>query len=210
MTADDEALCNSIKSILLTFFLLIQCLLLSHTFAETTQTEIAYPALRGIALLAASTDGDKLAHIHYEDGKTTNIKTGDGGMLAIGVLWTNQPFEQQSMLGYSADSAPASNGDASFTRMPIKIMAFWRYKPLGIGGGVTHPFNPKLKIGFDNINGNETVKYNNASGLIIQADYYYSSQFGVGLKLTDIGYKAHQSNQKFDGNSVGVVGSYLF
>ena len=126
------------------------------------------------------------------------------------VLWTRKKFELQSTLGYYADSAPASNGDASFTRLPIELMSFWRYKQFRIGGGITHHFNPKLKVDFDNINGNGTVKYNNASGLIIQADYYYSDRFGVGLKLTDIDYKARQSNQKFDGNSVGVVGSYLF
>ena len=210
MTTNHQAHYGSIKSTFLAFFLLIQSLAASHAFAETKHTELDDPALRGIVLLAASTGGDKLVRVDYKNGETSNIKAGDGGMLAIGVLWTRKQFELQSTLGYYADSAPASNGDASFTRLPIELMAFWRYKQFRIGGGITHHFNPKLRIDFDNINGNETVKYNNASGLIIQADYYYSDQFGVGLKLTDIDYKARQSNQKFDGNSVGVVGSYLF
>ncbi len=89
-------------------------------------------------------------------------------------------------------------------------MAFWRYKQFRIGGGITHHFNPKLKIDFDGNSDNATVKFNHTNGLIIQADYYYSDQFGVGLKLTDIEYKTRQPGQKIDGDSIGVVGSYLF
>ena len=124
MTTHHQAPFGLVKSIFLAFFLLAQCLFLSHSFAETTQTETVYPALRGIALLAGSTGGDKLVGIDYENGETTKIKAGDGGMLAIGALWTHKKIELQSTLGYYADSAPASNGDASFTRLPIELMAF--------------------------------------------------------------------------------------
>lgn len=210
MTTHHQAHFGSVKSIFLAFFLLAQCLFLSHSFAETTQTETVYPGLRGIALLAGSTGGDKLVGIDYENGETTKIKAGDGGMLAIGALWTHKKIELQSTVGYYADSAPGSNGDASFTRLPIELMAFWRYKQFRIGGGITHHFNPKLKIDFDGNSDNATVKFNHANVLIIQADYYYSDQFGVGLKLTDIEYKTRQSDQKFNGDSIGVVGSYLF
>ena len=142
MTTHHQAHFGSVKSIFLAFFLLTQCLFLSHTFAETTQTETVYPALRGIALLAGNTGGDKLANIDYEDGETSNIKAGEGGMLAIGVVWAHKKIELQSTLGFSADSAPASNGDASFTRLPIELMAFWQYKQFRTGGGITHHFNP--------------------------------------------------------------------
>ena len=109
-----------------------------------------------------------------------------------------------------ADSAPASNGDARFTQLPIELIAFWQFKQFRIGGGITRHFNPKLKIDPHGNSDNATVKFNHANGLIIQADYYYSEQFGVGLKLTDIEYKTLQSDQKFNGDSIGVVGSYLF
>jgi hypothetical protein len=157
MTTNHQAHYSSIKSTFLAFFLLIQCLAASHAFAETKHTELDDPALRGIVLLAASTGGDKLVRVDYKNGETSNIKAGDGGMLAIGVLWTRKQFELQSTLGYYADSAPASNGDASFTRLPIELMSFWRYKQFRIGGDINRHFNPKLKVDFDNINGNGTV-----------------------------------------------------
>ena len=77
-------------------------------------------------------------------------------------------------------------------------------------GGITHHLNPKLEIDFDGNSDNATVKFNHANGLIMQTDYYYSDQFGVSLKLTDIEYKTRQPGQKIDGDSIGVVGSYLF
>ena len=83
-------------------------------------------------------------------------------------------------------------------------------KQFRIRGGITHYFNPKLKIDFDGNCDIATAKFNNANGLIIQADYYYSDQFGVGLKLTDIEYKTRQSDQKFNSDSIGIVGSYIF
>ena len=89
-------------------------------------------------------------------------------------------------------------------------MAFWRYKQFRIGGGITHHFNPKLKIYFDGNSDNATIKFNHANGLIMQAGYYYSDQFGLGLKLTDIEYKTRQPSQKIDSGSICVVGSYLF
>ena len=168
MTTHHQAHFGSVTSIFLAFFLFTQCLFLCHSFAETTQTETVYPALRGIALLTGSTGGDQLVGIDYE------------------------------------------NGDASFNRLPIELMAFWRYKQFRTCGGITHHFNPKLEIDFDGNSDIATVKFNHANGLIMQTDYYYSDQFGVGLKLTDIEYKTRQPGQKIDGDSIGVVGSYLF
>ena len=68
-------------------------------------------------------------------------------------------------------------------------MAFWQYEQFQIAGAITNHFNPKLKIDFNGNSDNATVKFNNTIGLIIQADYYYSDQFGAGLKLTDVEYK---------------------
>ena len=77
MTTHHQAHFGSVKSIFLAFFLLTQCLFLSHSFAETTQAETIYPALRGIALLVGSTGGDQFVCIDDETGETTNNKAGD-------------------------------------------------------------------------------------------------------------------------------------
>ncbi len=201
---------STLKHGLLTFSLLIYWSFTNVSFAESMPTFADVSTLRGIALLSASTGGTKLAKISYDNNETTSIRSGDGVMIAVGALLTRKTYQLQGTLGYMADNAPAKNGDATFSRMPFELIGFWQYQQFRIGGGLTHHLNPKLKIDLDGDRHNGVTKYNHANGLIIQADYYFSDRFGVGLKLTDIDYKARKSGQKIDGNSIGVVGSYLF
>ena len=124
MTTEHQAHYGSIKSMFLAFFLLIQCQAATHAFADKEYTALDNPALRGIVLLTASTGSMKLAHICYVDGETSNIKAGDGGMLAIGVLWTGKQFELQSTFGHCTDSAPASNGEKALPDCPSNSCRF--------------------------------------------------------------------------------------
>src|SRR3954469_24411906 len=108
---------------------------LALTFAAPSFAEGIRPVL-GMSLTGG---GKTLLKVEMEDGSTQRVSSGGLVQLFGGFEYqaAESPISFQATVGYHADSIGASNGDASFSRVPFELLAFWDTADnFRIGGGV--------------------------------------------------------------------------
>jgi hypothetical protein len=160
--------------------------------------------------LGVTSGGDKLAEIEYEHGSDRDIKAG--GLLLFGAGFDYQfgnNWEIQSTINYQFDRADADNGDVEFERFPLDVLGFYRNGSHRFGGGITYHMNPKYSIDVDNgVSGD--VDFDDALGLVVEYDYFFSQNVSLGVRYTDIEYDASDFNETIDGSHFGIIINALF
>ena len=149
--------------------------------------------------------GDKLATVYYTNGNSKTLRAGDAIYGAVGFehdFGVNWGFK--SSLGYSFTSAVATNGDTTFDRFPLDLLAVYNSGRHKFGFGATYHMSPHL-------DGNgffPNVDFDNALGWVLQ--YQYAM---IGVRYTNISY--HVSGPcagtcSFSGESLGVFFNWTF
>ena len=155
--------------------------------------------------------GDTLGTVVYDDGDTENIKAGEFFFFSGGVLATQDNFQLQGSIGYYSDEANADNGDVGFTRIPLEFLTFWKQEKFRLGGGLTYHVDPEFEIDLDGDPNNGKVKFDDALGFVVQADYLFDNGFTLGVRYTAIDYEYSDIDaEDVDGSSTGVVLGYIF
>ena len=153
--------------------------------------------------------GDKLATVHYTNGDDQDIH--GGGLLLFGLGVDHQfgnQWELQATLNYLFDTSHAENGDVTFSRWPLDVLAFYRNGPHRIGGGITYHMNPTFDADTPAVN--FTVDFDDAVGGIIEYDYFFTENVSLGVRGTLIDYKS-DGNESISGNSIGLIlNGYFF
>lgn len=150
--------------------------------------------------------GDKIATIDYEDGDDANIRAGSLFLLGLGGDYRFSPnWELQLTVNYQFDQANAENGDASFHRLPVDLLGFYRQGSHRFGGGVTYHINPEFEADFDDIDGDFDVDFDNALGLVVEYDYFFTDSVSLGVRYTSIEYEASDFNAEVDGSYFGLL-----
>jgi len=150
--------------------------------------------------------GDELVTIDHDYENDYIIDAGDGLNLAMGMSINNpvKHFETQLTVGYKFDTNSASNGDVTWSMIPITAIGFFKIPDWRFGGGLTYHISPELRSTFDN--NRFTDEFNNALGAIIQIQYEPTSFLAIGLKGTFIEYELKgDPSQKANGNNLGLV-----
>lgn len=154
--------------------------------------------------------GDNLVEVEYEDGSSDELDAGDLLDLKAGFLIDlhNYPITIQTTIGYHFDSVDAENGDASFNRLPLDLLAFYNIDKHRIGAGLSYHLNPELELEFGGVN--IDIDADNAMGLVLEYGNEVADNIIVGLRYVDIEYEFEGSSEKFDGSHVGIYGYFTF
>lgn len=162
--------------------------------------------LHWVAGIGITAGGDKVATARYTDGSSVNIKAGSGLALLAGAEYRLNPeFSVQGTVGYHIHFTPeASNGDASFSRVPFELLGYfhanqkWR-----VGGGLRHTTAVKL-------NGKGAASYldrdfQNANGAIVEVEYFATPNLGIKTRFVSEKFKPEYSSREVSGNHFGLL-----
>lgn len=159
--------------------------------------------------------GDELLKATRNDGNTTTIAAGQLAALAVGFVYEprQQPFALEGTVGAKLDAAHASNGDITFTRFPIELIASVAHQGARLGVGVTVHTEINLSCNVSNICSG-SVDFDDAFGAIIQLAYNFRGHTArggeIGARYTSIEYHAtgaRTGTPPIDGSSFGIFAS---
>src|SRR5262245_35059618 len=99
-----------------------------------------------VIVLGADFGGDKIVTVRFTNGESESIKAGDGFYLGAGVSLRNDDntIEFLGTVNYKYTSVTASNGDVTWTRVPIDTLVFYRWEKFRAGAGLTYHMSPKI------------------------------------------------------------------
>jgi hypothetical protein len=99
-----------------------------------------------------------------------------------------QAAEYHFSLAYKVAVVDASNGDIEWTRFPLEALAFYRFPRVRVGGGLAYHMSPRLEG--SGVVGGLDVKFKNALGAVLQADWRITEKIAAGLRYTILEYDA--------------------
>ena len=178
---------------------------------------LAGPLTAGAAeirpLLKAGYDfgGDTMVTVGFTDGSTETIKANEGFYFGGGAAIINDArnWEFHLTLAYKFSVINASNGDVDWTRMPLEALAFYRFDKFRFGAGLAYHINPELEG--SGLASPLDIKFKNALGTVLQADWLITDALAAGLRYTVIEYDAKAPfSGKFKSDGVGLTFSWRF
>lgn len=164
--------------------------------------------------LGADFGGGELGKITYSDGSTALVNANKGVAFYFGVILPNgseSDFSTQLTLGYKLGGPRGTNGDATWSAIPLELIEYYRVSSLRMGLGISYQINPQLSVNFPA--SSYVDKYNNAIGLIAQIGWApVKEHFSVDLRYTSIKFQGDnvQGPANVDGNVFGIYTSYRF
>ncbi|MEN9868548.1 MAG: hypothetical protein RL748_4138 [Pseudomonadota bacterium] len=175
------------------------------------QEKVAAQPVRFLLGTGLTFGGDKLATAYYTNNTSATINAGSGLQLWGGVDYRINPqFSLQGTVGYHTHFTPeASNGDASFSRIPVELLAYYHLNEnWRLGGGVRFVSSAKLngKGAASGLN----QKFDDVTGAILEAEYLYGANLGFKVRFVKEEYKATGFNTKFSGDHLGLMMNYYF
>jgi outer membrane protein W len=162
--------------------------------------------------------GENVATAQYTDGSSNNISAGTGAQLMTGLDYRlNQSVSFEATVGYRVRVALGSNGNASFNRFPIDLLAYYNVDPnWRLGGGVEYINHPTLSASGAIAGLNEDFK--NTTGLVLEAEYFPMPNLGVKFRAVKETYKpvnpyntyTGKQQNNVDGSNFEVLSDYYF
>jgi hypothetical protein len=150
--------------------------------------------VRPMFKVGIDTGGDVLLTRTFTSGETETIKANQGFYVGGGVSVTNfhnKDLELEVSLTFKYTTAYGTSGEVDWTRYPLDALVFYRWPRMRAGGGLTYHYGPRLKGDGDAAGLN--VKFENALGFALQADYRITEYFTVGVRYTAIEYETKVS-----------------
>ena len=180
-------------------------LLLCFAFGTVTKVYAVEPFVQ----MGLHAGGDELVGVTFVSGSTSSIDAGALFSFSGGVnieMMTNS--ELRLALGYKFDDITATNGSITFDRTTLE--ATWFYildDKWSIGAGITQHLDPTLD-GTGVVSGN--VSFKDATGIVAEIDYKYSSGMYVGGHFTSIDYETVNGAATVSGDSIGILLGWRF
>ena len=154
--------------------------------------------------------GDTLVNVTFTDGSTDSLKANEGFYFGGGasILTDSKRYEIELSLAYKFSKINASNGDVEFTRLPLEALVFYRFDRARLGGGLTYHLNPKLEG--SGVATPLNLKFDDALGFVLQADFLATEKMAIGLRYTNLEYEVEGAAAKAKSNGLGFTFSYRF
>jgi hypothetical protein len=166
---------------------------LALVLAASTPVAANAAEIRPMVKVGIDTGGDALLTHVFPDGEAETIKGNQGFYAGAGVSVTNfyRDLELEISLSFKYTTAYGNNGEIDWTRYPLDALVFYRWTKWRAGGGLTYHVGPKLKG--DGDAAGVSIKFENALGFVLQADYRITDQFTAGVRYTAIDYETSAS-----------------
>jgi len=164
--------------------------------------------VRPVFKAGIDTGGDTIFTATFTDGKKDSIKANEGLYVGggVSVLNDSKNIETEVTANVKYTSITASNGDVSWTRYPLEALVFYRMPQFRVGGGLTYHVSPKLSG--SGVAGGVNVKVDDALGVVLQGDWLITQRVSLGLRYTNLSYKANGVSANSDG--VGITFGFRF
>lgn len=179
-------------------------------YADSPENPASAGSFTGIASIGVTFGGDTFTEVEFDNGDDEKIKAGELALFSGGLVYEQNDFQLQATLGYYSDRASGDNGDVCFTRIPVEVLGFWKQEKFRLGAGIAHHLNPEFEVDIDGNFSNGTVAFDDATGFVVQADYLFEDGIALGLRFTAIEYEEDSIAEKIDGDSIGIMLSYIF
>jgi hypothetical protein len=155
--------------------------------------------------------GETLVTAVFADGDTERVRANEGFYLGGGVAILDglQSFEYHLTAGFKIAHIEAANGEIDWTRWPLEALAFYRFARWRFGGGLTYHIDPRLEG--NGVVGGLDVKFKNALGLVLQADWLVAPNVGLGARFTILEYEVKSPvSGSAQANGFGLAFSVAF
>lgn len=143
--------------------------------------------VRPVGLVGLYFGGDNLIETNIDDLDAGGLFYFGGG---IHVAPQNSNMAFQVTLGYKFDSIDFDipSGDSSISSMPLEITAYIRNYNVRIGGGIAYHIGPEWELCISGF-GCDTVKFDDALGLIVELAFDLQQNAFLGVRYTSIDYE---------------------
>lgn len=170
-----------------------------------------------VGSLGLTFGGDELIEVEVEDDffgdDDEDVRAGESVVFAVGAAYQfyNSPLQLQATLGYHTDGIFADNGDTEFSRKPLELLAFYSIDRHRIGVGVTRHLDPEFDVDIDFLP-EDRVKFDDATGFVVQYDFRVTAFFALGARFTSIEYQPEDPfrGPNVDGDHIGIMMTFLF
>ncbi len=149
--------------------------------------------------------GEKIVTMTYSDGSTKSITAGGSYIVHAGVDYRmNEDFYLQGTVAYHFDVVSARNGDVTFSRIPLEMMAYYHTNgAVRLGGGMRYVTGTKIEG--TGIASTLNATLGNTFGIVIEGEYMVSPELGVKLRYVSERYKPDGSSTTFNGSHIGIL-----
>jgi hypothetical protein len=153
--------------------------------------------------------GDTIVTAVFVGGETESIKANEGFYIGGGVSILNatRDIEMELSIAYKWALIDAENGDIDWTRVPLEALVFYRFPNVRLGGGLTLHLDPKLRG--SGVVGGLSVDFDDALGVVLQADYLFGDKVSIGVRYTNIKYDA-PGGASATGDGIGITAGLRF
>lgn len=171
---------------------------LAAAFVGTAQAADIRPVLK----LGSDFGGRTIVVAEFTNGDTETIGAHEGFYIGGGAALLPEAtnLEFNLTLAYKFATIEARNGDIEWTRWPLEALAFYRWPRFRAGGGLTYHISPRLDG--DGVAEELEVRFKNALGAVLQADWRITEAMSLGARYTMLRYKAKDPAEE-DGRSNG-------
>jgi hypothetical protein len=139
-------------------------------------------------------------------GQGESIYANGGAYVQAGALFYRESPRQygvRATIGYQYDNSDASNSSATYYVVPIELIPFWELQRARYGVGLAYHVEPRFKATGDIRHLDQ--RFDDALGIVMQAEWRLHDRFSVGLRYTLIEYHAASQETEIEGNTAGVV-----
>lgn len=129
--------------------------------------------VRGILGLGFGAGGDTIDKFDISDGDSETIKANEGFAVYGGIKYEDEDLIAiKTTLGFKFESVAASNGEASFDRMPLDTLFLLKVNQHYLGGGLTYHTDVTYKCKLDGFLGCDfAADFEKALGYVIAYEY---------------------------------------
>ena len=192
----------------------------ANAFADSNEPEKRAKFLAGIGYTFG---GDTLADYQITpvngSGPTYNEDLSGGAGLILnfgGELLLTRSVRVQGLIGFHADHVNGINGEATYRRAPMELLAHWRAtENWWIGGGVRKSIRGAFDISrkatasdSSEFSYKERIHFSTAA--ILEGEYVINRNWGIKLRAVKESGRFETDTEKFNADHVGLIATYYF
>jgi hypothetical protein len=167
--------------------------------------------LRPMVKFGTEWGGNTIVVAEFDDGDTETIGAHEGFYLGGGVALLPEAtnLEIDLSLAFKFATIDARNGDIEWTRWPLEALVFYRWPRWRLGAGPVYHLAPTLDG--DGVAGDLKVRFKNALGAVLQADWRITDGMSLGARYTFLRYDAKDpAEEGARSNGWGIAFSFNF
>lgn len=176
----------------------------------TVYSNISTADTTSVAIINMDFGGDTLVDVTYGNGDQADIDAGRGVTFGGGINWTlSQSTTLQATGAWKFTTIPqATNGDLTWTRLPLELIAYYNSSKHKVGAGISYHISNKLDG--SGVASSLTQDFDNELGYVVSYEYLMSSKMSFVARYTMIEYTPTGGGISANGNSVGLGISMYF